>query len=300
MDRSSPKQSAVLLPVAAVALAAGFGIGWLSSNNSNISSGDENNNNNDGKTKCVKTPIYCECGFDLTGLSPEYVARHKGGKQHAFNLHRSSGPPILVTGKINEYRAAISTYALPTDVILEVGCAEGLTTQRLAVRCRIAIGIDQNSNLISKGQARLVASSTSKINPRDGSTPDWSNLHLFAGDAFDLQTVTRIVDKALGPTSKGDDGVGEMKQKGSSSSSHGGKINKIWLDISGSRKLDAVVSLIRSLEGLLQPDLIVVKSHHLKNLVLRSHLPNSTIPGLPTNDIMTCQHSDGDQPYVLA
>ena len=294
---ASPRQPG--LPLAAFALVTGIGIGWISSTVGRRLNGGgpscQSSNNNDATTTdnictVAKTAaVRCECGFDLTGISPEHVERHRAGRQHAYNLHRSSGVPILVTGKINEYRSAISRYALPSDVILEVGCAEGLTTQRLAQRCRVAIGIDQNETLIDKGKARLAASS--KIDRRLGTTPDWSNLHLFAGDAFDLPAVIRIIDEVL---SRGNIHCEATNKNGKSTTKHRGKVTKIWLDISGSRRPDIVVQLVRLLEGLLEPDLIVVKSHHLKNLVLRSHLPNSDIPGIPAN------HDDKFDSYVLA
>lgn len=45
------------------------------------------------------------------------------------NLKRSRDTPLPLTAKLNEYRTAIAT---PDGIVLEAGCAEGLTTQRLA------------------------------------------------------------------------------------------------------------------------------------------------------------------------
>eukprot|EP00591_Stephanopyxis_turris_P006398 CAMPEP_0195529924 /NCGR_PEP_ID=MMETSP0794_2-20130614/32590_1 /TAXON_ID=515487 /ORGANISM="Stephanopyxis turris, Strain CCMP 815" /LENGTH=322 /DNA_ID=CAMNT_0040661305 /DNA_START=127 /DNA_END=1095 /DNA_ORIENTATION=+ len=307
---------------AAAAIAGGFGLGWFARKYVSTSAaaaarrdGSKDTKNSsvtgDGITSIISR--LCECGFDLTGKSSRHEQQHRSGRQHRVNMYRA-GKPILVTAKVNEYRAAIATHVLPTDVVLEVGCAEGLTTQRLAQRAKVAIGIDQLEMLIDKGRARLERDEKTRKNgestvsvPSDG----WSNLHLHAADAFDKQALIKIVDNVLGisgdnpetdgrnANDPGEDAKAkkltrkqkrELRQESSGNEpterKHAGKVTKIWLDISGSRELRTVVHMINILEALFQPDLMVVKSDHLKNLVRRSYLPSSFIPGLtqPPND----------------
>ena len=98
-------------------------------------------------------------------------------------------------------------------------CGEGLTAQRLALSCKLVIGVDQSERLIAKGRGRVghppepgagvdgVAGPVASPPPEscvnigvDGApTADlWSNLHLHTGDGFDSAGLLHIVDTALG------------------------------------------------------------------------------------------------------
>lgn len=333
MSSSRGNNTGLLTTVAVgvtVAAAAGFCAGWLLANTKNKL-----------PTAVVKQEArLCECGFDLTGKAAVQVKHHMEGRQHRVNLHRASGAVVLLTAKINEYRNAIASHVTENDVVLEVGCAEGLTTQRLAQRAKVAIGIDQQDFLINRGRARVGQEPEGGVEAADKdkskagppkfkiSSPiqapkdkGWSNLHLYAADAFDKKALIEIVDKALGITPEETERMRlEAKRKQEASIAeqagidmeamsklslaakrdlrrkitgqreaaggkmHAGKVNKIWLDVSGSRETRVVVDLIDKLEAMFEPELIVVKSDRLKNLVRRSYLPSSVIPGL-TNEV---------------
>jgi len=164
---------------------------------------------NDQQPDSSKQQNLCECGFDLTNCySYQQIERHKQSTLHKSNLKRSRGAPLLLTAKINEYRAAITTHVDPDDVVLEVGCAEGLTTQRLAQRCKVAIGLDLYERLITRARRRIGklpeeadkdGDDTVEIPPVDA--PEgrgWSNLHFYTADAMDKKEVLQAVNKALG------------------------------------------------------------------------------------------------------
>jgi protein-L-isoaspartate O-methyltransferase len=46
--------------------------------------------------------------------------------------HNIEGSPIIVTENVTEYRRCIAQHICSSDVVLEVGCAEGLTTALIA------------------------------------------------------------------------------------------------------------------------------------------------------------------------
>lgn len=151
----------------------------------------------------------CECGFDLTNChSNQQIERHMQSTLHKSNMKRSCGAPLLLTAKINEYRSAISTHVEPDDIVLEVGCAEGLTTQRLAQRCKVAIGLDLYERLITRARRRIGKPpeySDGDINDAveipSVDAPEgrgWSNLHFHTADALDKKAVLLAVNKALG------------------------------------------------------------------------------------------------------
>lgn len=50
--------------------------------------------------------------------------------------HNMGGSPIIVTENVLGYRKAIAQYVTPEDVVLECGCAEGVTTALLATQAR--------------------------------------------------------------------------------------------------------------------------------------------------------------------
>eukprot|EP00591_Stephanopyxis_turris_P014382 CAMPEP_0195537878 /NCGR_PEP_ID=MMETSP0794_2-20130614/48809_1 /TAXON_ID=515487 /ORGANISM="Stephanopyxis turris, Strain CCMP 815" /LENGTH=319 /DNA_ID=CAMNT_0040671739 /DNA_START=68 /DNA_END=1027 /DNA_ORIENTATION=- len=294
----------------AAAIAAGFGAGWLAQTYFTTTVAAKHGENGVKQRTTVKSstgslldnsPRLCECGFDLTGKGPLHEQRHRSGRQHRINMRRTRNP-ILVTANENEYRAAINARLLPTDVVLEVGCAEGLTTEILVQRARLAIGVDPNEELIAKGRARLLSSREDD----DRNKNDRTRLHLHAADVFDKQALIKIVDNALkdfNPQTNHDDASNECKdsepkhqltrqqkrQLRQASSSerpmerkHAGKINKIWLDMSkfSEANLQTMVRIIIILEDLLRPELIVVNSDLMVDLVRRSYLPSSVIPGL--------------------
>ena len=149
------------------------------------------------KSKSSKQNL-CECGFDLTNChSNQQIERHMQSTLHKSNLKRSRGAPLLLTGKINEYRAAITTHVDPDDIVLEVGCAEGLTTQRLAQRCKVAIGLDLYERLITRARRRIGKPPENIDGDRDDAVdvhpvdaPEgrgWSNLHFHTADALDKE-----------------------------------------------------------------------------------------------------------------
>ena len=162
------------------------------------------------KSKSSKQNL-CECGFDLTNChSNQQIERHMQSTLHKSNLKRSRGAPLLLTAKINEYRAAITTHVDPDDIVLEVGCAEGLTTQRLAQRCKVAIGLDLYERLITRARRRVGkppeneddnyisddAADIPSVNAPEGK--GWKNLHFYTADALDKKAVLQAVNKALG------------------------------------------------------------------------------------------------------
>lgn len=373
----------------AAAFGLGVGLGYRISSSSseehhNAKSEDQTAENSQQQQK-TPTQHLCECGFDLTPCAPLQISRHLQSALHRNNMHRTRGAPLLLTAKINEYRHAISTHVNPNDVVLEVGCAEGLTTQRLAQRAKIAIGIDLYERLITKARLRIgkPPENAQDDDYDDSSIPQekqvvnapagrgWSNLHFYTADAMDKKAVLTAVNRALGvdeaqyeeakrqERAKVDAMIeAELKMaaaasaanKGSGTSKnvtpiiadissaedlsrkqrrllrraaigkqdcketdgenidaasgtvvpailrstgrlHTGKVNKIWLDVSGSRETRTVVQLVEVLDAMFRPELIVVKSDKLKNMARRMHLPSSNIPGITHEPIKT--------PYVI-
>jgi hypothetical protein len=57
------------------------------------------------------------------------------------------GTNIIVTENVSEYRATIPECVNKDDVVLEVGCAEGMTTKKLSEHCKEVIGIDKGKSL---------------------------------------------------------------------------------------------------------------------------------------------------------
>ena len=50
--------------------------------------------------------------------------------------HDLSGPPILVTENVEDYRKSIYDYLHEDDVVLELGCAQGVTTSLIGERVK--------------------------------------------------------------------------------------------------------------------------------------------------------------------
>jgi hypothetical protein len=58
----------------------------------------------------------------------------------------------VATRGVREYRATISHYVVPEDVVLEVGCEWGTTTEQIAASCRDVVGIDVSAECIERAR----------------------------------------------------------------------------------------------------------------------------------------------------
>lgn len=60
--------------------------------------------------------------------------------------HNIEGSPVIVTENVYEYRRCIAEHINNEDVVIEVGCAEGLTTALLAQQAlQVSAGVVHNS-----------------------------------------------------------------------------------------------------------------------------------------------------------
>mmetsp|Transcript_39549 Transcript_39549/g.87985 ORF Transcript_39549/g.87985 Transcript_39549/m.87985 type:complete len:186 (-) Transcript_39549:569-1126(-) len=88
--------------------------------------------------------------------------------------HELHGPPVLVTEDVLDYRKCIPLYVEHDDVVLEVGCAQGVTTGLIAEVAKQAVGVDK-----SKGQAQRAQTRNPKI-------------AFFEVDAFDISAIIKL------------------------------------------------------------------------------------------------------------
>ncbi|KNC95821.1 uncharacterized protein SPPG_08761 [Spizellomyces punctatus DAOM BR117] len=91
--------------------------------------------------------------------------------------HDLTGVPIIVTENVDEYRKAIDVYVTPTDTVLELGSAQGVTASLLAQKAVEVYGIDKSpvQHQISK--------------TRFAHLP---NLHFHNLDAFDVRAILKL------------------------------------------------------------------------------------------------------------
>lgn len=132
---------------------------------------------------------------------------------------------IVVTQNVSEYRATIPVCVHKDDTVLEIGCAEGITTQRLFRHCKEVIGIDKGESL-----------------PKARERYPWIRFERI--DGYDVDSILKL----------------------------GKQFSKIYIDISGSRDPVDVLSMVRKHEAVFKPELIVVKSSRLKNLLKRCEI----------------------------
>jgi len=63
---------------------------------------------------------------------------------------------VLVGARgVKEYRATIEQYVRPTDVVLEIGCEHGTTTEVLEKACREVIGTDVSADCVAEARRRF-------------------------------------------------------------------------------------------------------------------------------------------------
>ena len=150
--------------------------------------------------------------------------------------HPMQGQATLIVEDVADYRAAISEVVKPGDVVLEVGCHEGITTRRIAQEVGsegLVYGIDTSNVCIERANTAYEA---------------LPNLHFAVADALHIPSLRKL--------------------------SPDRPFEVIFLDISGSRDLETLIPLMESYEFALKPRLIVCKSFRLKRLYLNCTLLN--------------------------
>ena len=111
------------------------------------------------------------------------------GKGRASNSHRRNQHgryfemrrrvTVWVTEHVDEYRAVATTELARDDVVLELGCAGGVTTVLAARVCRLAVGVDKNESPQVRGararaaleRERRSSASASVADGRSSSVP---------------------------------------------------------------------------------------------------------------------------------
>ncbi|KNC81935.1 hypothetical protein SARC_05764, partial [Sphaeroforma arctica JP610] len=62
--------------------------------------------------------------------------------------------PVIVAESISDYRSCIASHVRPEDYVIEIGCASGVTTSRLANHCKLAVGIDKSKAQLKAARER--------------------------------------------------------------------------------------------------------------------------------------------------
>lgn len=162
------------------------------------------------------------------------AASATGSMVSSTKWHDMDGSPIVVTENVVEYRKAITELVTAEDVVLEVGCAEGVTTALIADAAKQVVGIDKSPSQAAKAAARHQGI---------------ANLSFAQVDGYDLAAVRRLADAA---------GIRQF--------------SVIFIDVSGSRKVGDVETLLVKYEQVFNPRLFVVKAYQLKRLIMRCQL----------------------------
>eukprot|EP00937_MAST-01D_sp_MAST-1D-sp2_P001001 g1001.t1 len=146
--------------------------------------------------------------------------------------HDLRGMRIYATQNVVEYRQAIDSLVCEGDVALEVGCAGGLTTKRLAQACALAVGIDKNETPVCKSKQAELAS---------------ERLRFATVDAFDVASIKRLEAGLPRPFSV------------------------IFIDLSGNRELATMMTLITTYEKMFaECRFFCVKNYKLVKLIANS------------------------------
>eukprot|EP01025_Chloroclados_australasicus_P037970 TRINITY_DN38849_c0_g1_i1.p2 TRINITY_DN38849_c0_g1~~TRINITY_DN38849_c0_g1_i1.p2 ORF type:complete len:151 (-),score=1.14 TRINITY_DN38849_c0_g1_i1:57-509(-) len=66
-----------------------------------------------------------------------------------------SGSEVIVCEQVDDYRKAIGTYVTQEDIVLELGCAEGVTTNLIGQHCQKVVGLDKSLFQYQRAQERF-------------------------------------------------------------------------------------------------------------------------------------------------
>jgi len=157
--------------------------------------------------------------------------------------HRLKGIPIVVCENEDDYRSFARNSIVEDDIVLEVGCAEGVTTWRIAEKGAFVLGIDKSEKQIDSACKRFVR----------------PNLVFSIGDALDAGSVRKLcAANNIGP------GLREL--------------DYVFIDLSGSRPIGTISQVITAFSKVLKPKMFVVKNYHMVALLFNCSIqtPNGS------------------------
>eukprot|EP01023_Acetabularia_acetabulum_P044450 TRINITY_DN4465_c0_g2_i1.p2 TRINITY_DN4465_c0_g2~~TRINITY_DN4465_c0_g2_i1.p2 ORF type:complete len:158 (-),score=17.96 TRINITY_DN4465_c0_g2_i1:178-651(-) len=87
------------------------------------------------------------------------------------NRKNLSAPPIVVCEHVDDYRRAIAQNVNSEDIVVELGCALGVTTELLGRHCKKVVGVDKSDFQYEQAKIRF------------------PNIQFLNVDAFDISTI---------------------------------------------------------------------------------------------------------------
>jgi len=140
----------------------------------------------------------CECGACLEGLSAADRRSHLRSLRHSRNLQLLHRSTIYCAENFSEYRNCIKRFVKPDDSVLEVGCHQGVTTDRLSRSCRHVIGVDHSKTVLALGRARFPKLDLREVDARDLSTlrscGNFDKVFIDINGSRELQTLLPLIE----------------------------------------------------------------------------------------------------------
>ena len=89
-------------------------------------------------------------GYLVTKIKSSKPNQEPSSSVKTFAKHHNvvGGVPFIIAEDIREYRELAKHCLRPTDVVLEVGCALGVTTDIIGNLCSDVVGVDLSENQI--------------------------------------------------------------------------------------------------------------------------------------------------------
>uniref|UniRef100_A0A0G4FLL3 Methyltransferase domain-containing protein n=1 Tax=Chromera velia CCMP2878 TaxID=1169474 RepID=A0A0G4FLL3_9ALVE len=238
---------------------------------------------------------------------------------------------FIVCDYVAEYRAVIPLVIRPSDIVLEIGCAQGVTTGRLSEYAFHTIGIDYKQHCveISRGNFPHI-----RFELMDGFNLGGVLKLLEEGNDETLERKLRAWQAEREATAKGAGeggdsgctaaaaasppaaaavvpGAGEVpdrtegREKGEGNQVEAErdamppmierKFSKVFMDLSGSRQPQLVLELARRYQKVIQPELIVVKNEPLKRFLSQTQLFDpSWLPERERQALQDAEKEEGD------
>ena len=140
---------------------------------------------------------------------------------------------INVAKDETDYRRAIHKNLMETDKVLELGCHVGVTTDQIATKVALSVGVDSSSYSISEAKRRF---------------GHVENLHFLCLDACDKSEVLNSM-KNIFPD---DEFI---------------KFDVICIDVSGNRQPGFVLDLLEGYDRIYSPRIFIIKNFKLQNFV---------------------------------